>query len=83
MYKFKEDLRKHIGEIYDGATWEPVTGLYNDGVEAFQLWKFEKDVEFQGELWRCLLIRKDEIDPEDSECIFQSEDIFEKFQQIK
>lgn len=68
-----ERLRQNIAECY--GTFEPITGvLWQDGTP-WQLWKFEQDVEFEGKMWRCVIIEKDYIDPADASAIDHTEDV--------
>ena len=70
------DLRLHVGEIYDGAAWEAVTGvLWNNGVP-FQLFKFEQDVDYDGARWRCVIIQKCVYDRDDVSAVDYAEDVF-------
>ena len=71
-----EKLRTYINEHYDGSAWEPVTGVYWEGGQPWQLWKFELDVEFEGKRWRCVIVRRDEIAPDDASAVEYSEDVF-------
>lgn len=68
------ELRQHIGEA--GYPLEPVTGIYfQPGEMPWQLWKLERDVEFDGITYRCVIIEKDYYDPDDLEAVDHTEDI--------
>lgn len=41
-----EELRAHIGEIYDGGAWEKVTGTFWKNGDPWDIWKFEHLVNF-------------------------------------
>ena len=70
------ELRNHISEVYDGGSWEAITGiLWKDG-EPWQLFKFEQDVDFEGEFYRCCIISKSVYDPDDVESVDYTEDVF-------
>ena len=71
-----EDLRTYISEHYDGGAWDAITPIYWKNGQPWQLWKFEHDVDFDGYRWRCVIIRRDEIDPEDISAVNYSEDVF-------
>ena len=71
-----EDLRNHIGEIYDGGCYEPITGILWKNGEPFQLFKFERDVEFEDEIYRCLLITKSVYDESDLTAVLTADDVF-------
>lgn len=71
-----ERLRNHIGEIYDGGAWEAVTGVLWKYNIPFQLWKFEQDVEFEGKLWRCLIIQDCTYDTDDLTAVDCARDVF-------
>lgn len=77
-----KDLINRIEEIYDGGAWEAVTGVVWQGARAWQLFKFEQDVEFEGALWRCVLLAKDELCPEDVEAVERREYILTEAWQI-
>lgn len=71
-----ERLRRHIGEIYDGGCWEKISAvMWQDG-QPWELWKFEQDVKFEGATYRCVIIERDFIDPDDASAIDHAEDIF-------
>lgn len=74
-----EDLRDHIGEIYDGGCYEPITGMLWKRGQPFQLFKFERDVEFESKIYRCLLIVKNVYDSNDLTAVEYSEDISFEF----
>lgn len=71
-----DDLRRHIGEIYDGSAWEQIGARYfpTDG-DPFEVYSFERDVEFEGALWRCVIITKWVLDADDPEEIDYTEDV--------
>ena len=75
MLNMDEKLRQQIGETTDATAWEIITGiLWKDGIP-FQLWKFEQDVEFNKEMWRCLIIQKLVFYPDDIRSVDYCEDI--------
>lgn len=73
-----EELRKHIGEIYDGSFFKPTTCLYNRDGEAWQLQQFEETVDFGGKRYFVVLVEKVNFDPEDIDCVEDVEDVFFK-----
>lgn len=79
MYDLSAEIRKMIGEIYDGGSWEQVSDLYNRDGEAWQLWKFEQAVEFEGKNYWAVIIEKHNLDPDDVECVEDVETVFEKY----
>lgn len=78
-YNLNDEIRKMIGEIYDGGCWESCSCLYNREGEAWQLWKFEQTVNFNGKRYDALIIEKHNLDPDDIECVEDSEVVFEKY----
>lgn len=74
--KMQEDLRRHIGEIYDGGCWQQLTGRYHEGETPWELWLFERDVEYIGSTWRCVIVEKTVFDPDDPEAVDYAEDVF-------
>ena len=71
-----EELRNHIAEIFDGAAWEPVTGRLVQNGTPWELWKFEHDVDFDEQCWRCVIIQKVMFDPCDTDAVDYAEDVF-------
>lgn len=71
-----EGLRNRIGKIYDGSAWEPVTGILWKYNIPFQLFKFERDVVFDGKLWRCIIIQDVSYDPDDTSAVDCARDVF-------
>lgn len=72
-------IRERIGEIYDGVFWKPVSDLYNRNGEAWQLFRFEETVEFEGEQYWAIIVEKHNLTPEDTKCVEDTEIIFEKY----
>lgn len=62
--EMSNELYQHIAEIY-GTCDDPITGIILEEDTPWQLWKFERDVEFQGKIWRCVIIEKVVYDPDD------------------
>ena len=58
MHEMDELLRRDIAEHYDCGCWENVTGIIWENGTPWQLIKFERDVEYYGAMWRCLIITK-------------------------
>ncbi len=71
-----QDLRNHIGEIYDGGCWENITGTLWENKTPWQLSKFERDVDFGGKRYRCVIIAKTVFCPDDIEAVDYSDDVF-------
>ena len=76
MYEMDELLRRDIAEHYDCSCWENVTGIIWENGTPWQLIKFERDVEYYGTMWRCLIITKLVYDPDDIPGVDDSEDVF-------
>lgn len=75
----KNELRKIIGEQYDGSFFEPITGVYNRNGEAWQLIKLEQPVtSHDGKTYWVVLLQKWNYDPNDIKCVDDSEDVFFK-----
>ena len=75
MENMDRDLRQHISETIDGGAWEAVTSvLWQDGTP-WQLWKLERDIEFDGGLWRCVIVEKTIYDPDDTEAVDYTVDV--------
>lgn len=73
MKKMPEDLRLNIAATTDG--WEPVTGvLWTDGTP-WQVLKFERDVEHEEALWRCVILERVVYDPDDLSAVDYAEAI--------
>jgi len=72
-----EGLRRNIDECYDGSAWESVTGILWKEEEPFQICKFERDVEFEHKMYRCLIIEKIVFDSDDISAVNYSETIYE------
>lgn len=70
-----EELRNHIGEIYDGGAWEKVTGTFWKNGDPWDIWKFEHDVEFGGRKWRCIILQRVVYDPDDVDAVAYADDI--------
>ncbi len=79
MYNMNQELRNHIGEQYDGSFWTKESNLYNRDDEAWQLYKFEETVEFDGKQYWVVIIEKWNLDPEDIEVVESTEMFFEKY----
>lgn len=71
-----KELLTHIEEVYDGGAWEAITGLLWEDGQPWQLFKFEQDVDYNRQLWRCLIIRRCVFDPDDVSAVDYTEDIF-------
>lgn len=69
MTNMDQDLRSHIDEIFDGGSWEKLTGVLWEKGTPWQLFKFEHDVDFGGKLYRCVVISKNILDPDDIEAV--------------
>lgn len=69
-------LRHSIGAVYDSSCWEPMTGLLWKAGTPFQLWKFERDVVYDGETWRVIIIEKHVMDVDYTEAIDRAEDVY-------
>ncbi len=70
-----QDLRQHIAETIDGGAWEGITGrLWQDG-QPWELWKLEQDVEYDGQLWRCVIVQRVSFDPDDPDAVDTADDI--------
>lgn len=76
-----EELKNEIASHYDGSFYKSLTSLHNDGNYAWELFKFEENVEYEGKEYYCTLIEKYNYDPEDIECILDTEIIFENFEE--
>ena len=74
-----EELRKYIGENYDGSFWKNVTDFYNRDGEAWELRKFEETVEFDGKNYYVIIIEKWNYDSDDNSALDYSEEIFAKY----
>jgi len=75
MENMDRDLRQHISETIDGGAWEAVTSiLWQDGTP-WQLWKLERDIEFDGDLWRCVIVAKAVYDPDDPGAVDYAVDV--------
>lgn len=72
------ELRDHISETYDGSAWEAETGILWENGCPWQLMKFEQDVDFDGAVWRCVIISRTAYDPYDIEAVDYSEDVFSR-----
>lgn len=72
-----DDLRRHIGEIYDGSCWDNIVGncFPTDG-QPFFLWKFDADVEYDGAMWRCVIVEAVYLDANDLDAVDYAEDVF-------
>ena len=70
-----ERLRQNISETCGSEFWEPVTGVLWQNGTPWQIWKYENDVEFGGKTYRCVILEKYYIDPDDASAIDHSEDI--------
>lgn len=69
------DLRQNIAETIDGGCWEALTGVnWQDGTP-WQLYKLERDVEFEGKVWRVIIIEKQTLDPDDITAVDRAEDV--------
>lgn len=71
-----ERLRSHIGNVYDGGCWECVTGTHWQDGTPWDIWMFERDVEFDGETWRCVIIERYEYSPQDLTAVENVEEIY-------
>lgn len=75
----KNELRKIIGEQYDGSFFEPITDFYNRDGEAWRLFKFEQTVTtYDGKAYWIVLIQKWNYDSDDVEYVESADDIFFK-----
>jgi len=69
-----EELRRNIGEV--GYPFEPITGIYHEGgKQPWQLFMLERDVEFEGQTWRVVIVERCFYDPDDLEAVDYAEDI--------
>lgn len=76
--RIDEGLRRNIDECYDGSAWEAVTGILGlKGRTPFRIWKFEKDVEYEHKMYRCLIIEKCVYDADDISAVDYAETIYE------
>lgn len=74
-YMYSDEVRDIISETYDSTAYEAITSiLWQDGTP-WQLVKFERDIELDGEWYRVVLIEKITYDPDDLEAVDYSEDI--------
>lgn len=78
-----ERLREHIGATIEGGAWEPITGILWENETPWQLFKFEQDVEFEREIYRCVIIEKWVYDPDDLTAVDYAEDVFAKAWMIR
>lgn len=74
---FEERINRYIRET--GHAFEPFSCFYNRDGQAFQLEKLEETIDFEGESYWVIIIEKVNYDPEDIECIEDTETIFEKY----
>ncbi len=72
-----EELLQHISECYGTECWERLTGIIWNGNTGYDLWLFQRDVEYDGKNYRCTVIRREwydhevsDVDVDYSECIF-------------
>lgn len=72
-----EGLRRNIDECDGIFGWEAVTGLLLKGETPFKIWKFDKDVEYEHKMYRCLIIEKDVYNADDIDAVDYSETIYE------
>ena len=70
------DLRAHIGEVYDGGFWKPITGVLWHDDEPFQLHMFQHDVEFEKAWWRVVIVEKTVFDESDLSAVNYADDVF-------
>jgi hypothetical protein len=74
-YMYIDEILDIISETYDSTAYEAITGiLWQDGTP-WQLVKFERDIELDGEWYRVVLIEKITYDSDDLEAVDYSEDI--------
>lgn len=71
-----ERLRENIGETIDGSAWEAITGIYWENGTPWQLAKFEGDVNYDGSIYRCVILQKIIFDPADVTAVDFAEDIY-------
>ena len=76
------ELRAEIAAHYDGSHYESISALYNRNGDAWQLFKLEETVECQGKQYFCVIIEKYNYDPEDVNCLLNTETIFEKYVEL-
>lgn len=76
--KMDKELRKKIDENYDGRFWEKVTGILHNNDTPFCIYKFEQDVEFENEIYRCIIIEKQIYNPEEPQIIDSVETLLEE-----
>ena len=69
-------LRTHIGEIYGFESWEVLTAILWQNGKRWQLEKFDRDVRFEGQWWRCVIIEKVILDDDDITAVWDAEDVF-------
>ena len=52
-------LYLHIGEVYGVESWQKILDKHwiEDGI-GFELWMFDNDVEYDGHLWRSVIIQR-------------------------
>lgn len=75
----EKEIKSIIGEKYDGSFFEPITCLYNRNGEAWQLFKFEENVEYNEKNWYVVIIEKYNYDVSDIESVETVETVFEKY----
>lgn len=73
--EMSNELYRHIAEIY-GTCDDPITGIIWEEDAPWQLWKFERDVEFQEKIWRCVIIEKVVYDPDDPTAVDFTDVVF-------
>ena len=76
MYEMDELLRRDISEHYDGGCWENVTGIIWENGTPWQLIKFERDVEYFGTMWQCIIVTRVVYDTIDLTAVVEAEDVF-------
>lgn len=72
------DLRNSISATISSDHWEPVTSKMFPAAPSapWQLWTLQEDIEYNGAMWRCCIVRMDTYNTDAPEEIDYSEDIF-------
>lgn len=69
-------LRAHIDETIGGCAWTPITNvIWEDGKTPWLLSLFDENVDFEGRLYRCIILKKIVYDPDDLTAVDYAEDI--------
>ena len=80
--KLQEEIRNDIESHYDSDFYKLISALHNRDGEAWELYIFEQDIEHEGKIYRCTLINKINYDPEDLECLLDTEYVFENYEEL-